>query len=87
MEKEEEKETTSEETQEDQAPQTQEAWQVPMEKRPNKTYVSILVTVGKFIRKLVHNRLLLSAEKKVLPLVVLAAFFVYSGVSAIYYFD
>ena len=33
---------------EDEALETQEAWQIPMEKWSNKTYVSILVTIGKF---------------------------------------
>ena len=37
----------------DEALETQEAWQIPMEKWSNKTYVSILVTIGKFCEEFV----------------------------------
>ena len=34
---------------EDQATETQEAWQVPQEERSNESYLPLLVTIGNFL--------------------------------------
>ena len=64
-----------------------EAWIPDHSNITKKSLVTKLLVVGKYSTSASSILFILLPEKKVVPLIVLLAFFIYFGVAASFYFD
>ena len=64
-----------------------EAWTLGQPYRTKSSFVSKLLVIGEYLINIDLTKLYLLPEKRVVPLTVLFAFFIYFGVAASFYFE